>query len=70
VHLAPGRYDWSFADQALAELQRLGIKPIVDLFQNEDWPELFAEYARAFAERYGWVRFFTPVNEIYVAGCS
>jgi beta-glucosidase/6-phospho-beta-glucosidase/beta-galactosidase len=78
VHIAPGRYDWSFADQALAELQRLGITPIVDLchfgvpdwigdFQNEDWPGLFAEYARAFAQRYGWVRFYTPVNEIYVA---
>jgi len=27
---------------------------------------LFQEYARAFARRYPWVRYFTPVNEIFV----
>ena len=36
-------------------------------FQNPDWPELFAEYAAAFAKRFPWVRFYTPVNEIFVA---
>src|SRR5688572_16139098 len=77
THLGPGRYDWSFSDETLAELQRLEITPIVDLchfgvpdwvgdFQNPDWPALFAEYAAAFAERYRWVRFYTPVNEIFV----
>src|SRR5688572_12815397 len=25
IHLAPGRYDWSFADEAMAEIKRLGI---------------------------------------------
>ena len=78
VHQGPDRYDWSYADQALAELQRLGITPIADLchfgvpewigdFQNPDWPELFAAYADAFARRYPWLRFYTPVNEIYIA---
>lgn len=73
----PGKYDWEFADETFAELRRLGITPIVDLchfgvpdwignFQNEDWPELFADFARAFAERFPWTRFFTPVNEIFV----
>src|ERR1051326_566060 len=76
-HLGPGRYDWEFADLTFAELRRLGIHPIVDLchfgvpdwagnFQNPDWPALFAEYARAFAERFSWIRFYTPVNEIFV----
>lgn len=76
-HLAPGRYDWEFADLTFAELRRLGIHPIVDLchfgvpdwagdFQNSDWPALFAEYAGAFARRFPWVRFYTPVNEIFV----
>lgn len=76
-HLGPGQYDWSFADETFAELRRRAIVPIADLchfgvpgwvgnFQNPDWPELFAEYARAFAERYPWVRLYTPVNEIYV----
>lgn len=78
VHLGPDRYDWAFADEALAELQRLAITPIVDLchfgvpdwigdFQNPDWPKLFAAYAGAFAIRYPRVRFYTPVNEIFVA---
>lgn len=77
THLGAGRYDWEFTDLALSELRRLGIIPIVDLchfgvpdfvgdFQNPDWPGFFAEYARAFAERYRWVNLFTPVNEIYV----
>ncbi|HEV2122462.1 MAG TPA: family 1 glycosylhydrolase, partial [Chloroflexota bacterium] len=77
VHKSPGTYDWSLVDEPMAELQRLGITPIVDLchfgvpdwagdFQNPDWPALFADYARAFAERYPWVHFYTPVNEIFV----
>lgn len=78
IHLAPGRYDWSFADDVFAEMLRLGIEPIVDLchfgvpdwtdgFQDPDWPSLFAEYAAAFAARYPWVGLYTPVNEIFVA---
>ncbi len=77
THLGPGRYDWSFADEVMAEIRRLGITPILDLlhFGLPDWlggfvnPELpirFAEYAEQVALRYPWVRFYTPVNEIYV----
>ena len=77
MHLGPGRYDWSFADEVFAELRRLAIEPIADLchfgvpdwvgdFQNPDWPALFADYAGAFARRYPWVRLYTPVNEIFV----
>ena len=77
VHQGPGKYDWEFADQALAEIRRLGITPILDLlhfgvpdwlgdFQNPELPLYFAEYVEAVAERYPWVRFYTPVNEIYV----
>ena len=71
MHLGPGRYDWSWTDMVFPEMQRLRIVPLVELchfgvpdwigdFQNPDFPGLFAEYARAFAERYPWVRFFTP----------
>jgi beta-glucosidase/6-phospho-beta-glucosidase/beta-galactosidase len=78
THLGPGRYDWGFADETFAELRAMGITPIADLchfgvpdwignFQNPDWPSYFAEYARAFAMRFPWVKLYTPVNEIFVA---
>jgi beta-glucosidase/6-phospho-beta-glucosidase/beta-galactosidase len=35
-------------------------------FQNPDFPTLFADYVRAFAVRFPWVQFYTPVNEMYV----
>lgn len=77
VHRGPGRYDWSFCDEVFEEMQRLEVVPIVDLchfgvpdfvgdFQNPDFPRLLGEYAGAFAQRYPWVRLYTPVNEIYV----
>lgn len=78
THLGPRQYDWSFPDKTFAELRRLGIAPITDLchfglpdwlggsFQNPDWPPYFAEYAGAFAARFPWVRFYTPVNEIFI----
>lgn len=77
VHQGAGRYDWSFADEALSALRELNIIPILDLmhfgvpdwigdYQNPDLPRLFADYAEAVARRYPWVRFYTPVNEIYV----
>ena len=77
IHRAPGKYDWSFADEVMNEMQRLGITPILDLlhfgvpgwlenFQNPELPVHFADYADAVATRYPWVRYYTPVNEIYV----
>jgi beta-glucosidase/6-phospho-beta-glucosidase/beta-galactosidase len=77
THLGPGQYDWTIADETLQELKRLSITPIVDLchfgvpdwvgsFQNPDWPQHFAEYAKAFAQRYPHLVFYTPVNEIFV----
>ncbi|HEV7661239.1 MAG TPA: family 1 glycosylhydrolase [Allosphingosinicella sp.] len=77
TYLGPGRHDWAFADLTLEDLRRRGIVPIVDLchfgvpdwigdFQNPDFPQLFALYAGAFAERYPWVQLYTPVNEMFV----
>ncbi len=77
IHTAPHRYDWSFTDEVLPRMRELGLVPILDLchfgvpdwagdFQNEEWPELFADFAGAFARRYPWIRFYTPVNEILV----
>jgi len=77
VFPAPGRYDWDYCDPQLAELRDLGPEPIIDLchfgvpswlgnLQNAEIGRALAEYAAAFAERYPWVRFYTPVNEMYV----
>lgn len=77
THLGAGRYDWSFADETLADLHRRNIVPIVDLchfgvpdwigdFQNPELPRHFADYAEAFARRFPWVQLYTPVNEMFI----
>ena len=77
THLAPDHFDWSFCDEPMLRLKALGLEVIADLchfgtpswlggFQDEAFPMVFAEYARAFARRYPWVRYFTPVNEIFI----
>jgi beta-glucosidase/6-phospho-beta-glucosidase/beta-galactosidase len=75
--LGRGKYDWEFADLVMQEMQRLGIVPIIDFchfglpgwlgnFQNPEIVIALPEYAEAFAKRYPWVTFYTPVNEMYV----
>jgi len=78
MFLAPGKYDWSFFDRVYARMQELDIEPLIDLvhfglpdwmegfFQNSSFPEHLAEYALAFARRYPKIRYYTPVNEIYI----
>lgn len=71
------RYDWSFADQVFPDLRRRALVPIVDLchfgvpdfignFQNPDFAAIFANYARAFAQRFPWIQLYTPVNEMSI----
>ena len=78
VHVAPGKYDWSFTDETFNYLKQMSIIPIVDLchfgvpdwlgdFQNPDFPEHFVEYAKAFATRFPYLQFYTPINEIFIA---
>jgi len=78
AHKGPGQYDWSFTDETLKTLHDQHTEIIADLchfgvpdwagnFQNPDWPGLFVEYAEAFAKRFPWIRFYTPVNEIFIA---
>jgi beta-glucosidase/6-phospho-beta-glucosidase/beta-galactosidase len=75
--LGADKYDWSFADETYNDLKVRDIVPITDLchfgvpdwignFQNPDFPQLFADYARAFAQRFPWVQIYTPVNEMYI----
>lgn len=66
--------DWSWPDERLGRLRELGIRPIVGLLHHGNgpretslldpaFPEKFAAYARAVAERYPWVCDYTPINE-------
>lgn len=66
--------DWSWADERLGRLRDLHIEPIVGLIHHgsgpqdtnlldPEFPPKFAEFARAVAKRYPWLRKFTPVNE-------
>ena len=66
--------DWSWADQQLTRLQALGIEPIVGLIHHGSgplytslidpaFPDKLARYALLVAQRYPWVKSFTPVNE-------
>jgi beta-glucosidase/6-phospho-beta-glucosidase/beta-galactosidase len=78
VNPRPHQYDWSWTDQALDLMETLGITPIVDLFHfgTPLWVDggimhpIFGEvqgwYARAFAERYPRLRYYTPTNEPYI----
>jgi dTDP-4-dehydrorhamnose reductase len=70
----PDACDWSFHDQRLAEARDLGLEPIAGLVHHGSGPRytslvdpLFAEklavHARRVAERFPWLRRFTPVNE-------
>jgi beta-glucosidase/6-phospho-beta-glucosidase/beta-galactosidase len=75
--LGPNKYDWEFADLTFADLKRREITPILDLchfgvpdwignFQNPDFPQLFAAYAGAVADRYPWIQLYTPINEMFI----
>jgi len=71
---APDKTDWSWPDERLARLARLGITPIVGLLHHGSgprytnlldprFPELLADYAEKVARRYPGAVMFTPVNE-------
>lgn len=71
----PDHFDWTFLDERLGEIRRLGMTPVAGFLHHgsgprytslidPDFPEKLARYARAFAERYPWIEEYTPVNEI------
>ncbi|MBC7659268.1 MAG: SDR family oxidoreductase [Chitinophagaceae bacterium] len=76
-HLAPkslNRIDWTWADQRLNEVRRLGIRVIVGFEHHGSGPQYtslldpefapkLAQLAGAFAARYPWVDAYTPINE-------
>lgn len=74
IERAPGAYDWTLWDRALAACARHGLQPVVDLchfglpdhypgFCDPNWVEGFQRYVDAFLARYPEPAWFTPVNE-------
>lgn len=70
----PDRCDWSWHDERLARLRRLGIRPIAGLVHHgsgprytdlldPDFPPMLARHAARVAERYPWIDLYTPINE-------
>ncbi|WP_426020386.1 family 1 glycosylhydrolase [Brevundimonas sp. DWR2-3-1b1] len=71
---AQGVWDWTWPDPRLSRLRSLGLRPIVGLLHHGSGPawtdlldpgfaEGLARHAACTAERYSWVRDWTPVNE-------
>ncbi len=70
----PDQRDWRWTDERLAEIRRLGMRPIAGLVHHGSGPRYthlldpafasgLADHARATAERYPWIEAWTPVNE-------
>ena len=66
--------NWGWVDERLGTLRELGIQPIVGFVHHGSGPadtslldptfsERLAEFGAAFAQRFPWVEWFTPVNE-------
>ncbi|MFL6618897.1 MAG: family 1 glycosylhydrolase, partial [Povalibacter sp.] len=66
--------DWRWTDERLARLRELNIEPIAGLLHHgsgpaytnlldAQFPSLFARYAQMVAQRYPWIRCYTPINE-------
>jgi dTDP-4-dehydrorhamnose reductase len=71
---APHRFDWRWADGRLQRLRALNITPILGLIHHGSGPcytslvdssfaSGLARHATAVAERFPWVKWYTPVNE-------
>jgi dTDP-4-dehydrorhamnose reductase len=69
-----GRNDWTWPRMRLKALRSAGIDPIVGLLHHGSGPEhtslvdpafpdKLSRYARRVAERFPWVKHYTPVNE-------
>ena len=78
VNPQPHVYDWSWTDKAIDLMEVLGITPIVDMFHygtplwiengimNPIFGEMQGWYAKAFAQRYPQITYYTPTNEPYI----
>jgi dTDP-4-dehydrorhamnose reductase len=74
AHARPLDAAFAWTDERLARLNALGIRPIAGLLHHGSgprttdltdlsFPRQFTSYARLVAERYPWIREWTPINE-------
>jgi dTDP-4-dehydrorhamnose reductase len=70
----PDVMDWTWTDERLTQIRRLGMRPIAGLLHHGSGPaytsltadsfvEGLGDFAQAVAERYPWIEEWTPVNE-------
>ncbi|MDB5418483.1 MAG: dTDP-4-dehydrorhamnose reductase, partial [Phenylobacterium sp.] len=70
----PDERDWRWTDARLTRIRELGMRPIAGLLHHGSGPRYtslvddgfvagFAAHARAAAERYPWIKDWTPINE-------
>jgi len=70
----PEQADWQWHDERLSRLQELGIRPIAGLVHHgsgprytslldPEFPDMLARHAERVAQRYPWIKMYTPVNE-------
>jgi dTDP-4-dehydrorhamnose reductase len=75
VCTSPHQYNWDWTDERLSLLRQNHLDPIAGFLHHGSgpsftnlldpaFPELFAAYASQFAERYPWVKYYTPIDEI------
>jgi dTDP-4-dehydrorhamnose reductase len=73
-YLSSGELDWSWADERLALARELKLEPIVGFVHHgsgppstnlldPEFPHKLGAFASQFAQRYPWVKRFTPINE-------
>jgi dTDP-4-dehydrorhamnose reductase len=66
--------NWQWTERQLSALRSQGINPIAGLMHHGNgpaftnllspkFPEQFADYARAVAENFPWLEWYTPINE-------
>src|SRR2546423_7852851 len=80
LEIEPGKFDWTYADERLAEFEKLGIEPLLDIMHfgtplwlkqavgDPEFPESLERFTHALVNRYrGSVKVWCPFNEPLVS---
>jgi len=80
LEIEPGKFNWDYADERVAEFSRLGLHPLMDVMHfgtplwlkqavgDPEFPEALERFTDAIVSRYrGSIRFWSPFNEPLVS---